>query len=480
MSSRTDKQTDVVVIGAGPAGLTAAYELVRHNISVAVLEQDTLVGGLARTVEYRGFRFDIGGHRFFTKVASIKCLWHAMLGSALLVRPRLSRIFYRGRFFDYPLKPLNALYNLGVGEALLILGSYLWSKFFPITPEISFADWVTNRFGKRLFRMFFETYTEKVWGIPCQTISAQWAAQRIQGLSLRSTLMNMFFGNYMQRGKKNIKTLIDEFLYPRLGPGMMWEAFQRAIVASGGEIELECKVVRLLHDGKRISSVGTLTGGRQIEWQSDHFISSMPLLNLIHALSPPPPETVIAAANSLQYRAFLTVALIINSAELFPDNWIYVHDDSVRVGRIQNYKNWSPDMVPEQSKTCLGMEYFCTSGDDLWDMPDHDLVLLATRELASILMITEDIVNDGVVVRMPKAYPVYDEKYPQAVATIREYLDRFINLQVIGRNGMHRYNNMDHSMLTGMMAVRNVSGEKHDLWAINADEEYHEIDNKQS
>ncbi|MEI6702239.1 MAG: NAD(P)/FAD-dependent oxidoreductase [Deltaproteobacteria bacterium] len=470
-----ENHADVVVIGAGPAGLTAAYELTRLGVPVVVVEQDSQVGGLARTVEYRGFRFDIGGHRFFTKIDHLKSLWQTMLGADLLVRPRLSRIFYRGRFFDYPLKPMNALRNLGVGESMLILGSYILSKISPVFPETSFADWVSNRFGTRLYRKFFESYTEKVWGIPCHTISAQWAAQRIQELSLRTTLTNMFFSNRFKKDTQSIKTLIEEFLYPRLGPGMMWEAFQYAVIEHGGRIELESKVSGLLHDGERVTSVVTAKDGQSFLWQPAQVISSMPLLNLIHALSPPPPETVIAAADSLRYRDFLTVALIIDVDKLFPDNWIYVHDASVRVGRIQNYKNWSPDMVPDQTKTCLGMEYFCTAGDDLWSMADQDLVLLATNELAAIGLAKKNLIKDGVVVRMPKAYPVYDEEYPQAVATIREYLDRFINLQVVGRNGMHRYNNMDHSMLTGMLAVRNLSGEKHDLWGINVDEEYHEI-----
>jgi protoporphyrinogen oxidase len=474
VSHRSGNHTDVVVIGAGPAGLTAAYELARRKTPVVVLEQDSLVGGLARTVEYRGFRFDIGGHRFFTKIASLKSLWHTMLGADLLIRPRLSRIFYGGHFFDYPLKPLNALRNLGAGESLLILGSYILSKIAPVSPETSFADWVSNRFGKRLYRKFFESYTEKVWGIPCRTISAQWAAQRIQELTLRTTLTNMFFGNRFKKDTQSIKTLIEEFLYPRLGPGMMWDAFQREIIRSGGVIQLESKVVSFHHDGEQIVAVDVMNNKQRAVYHPKQVISSMPLLHLIHALSPLPPETVMAAANALNYRDFVTVALIVDAAVLFQDNWIYVHDNSVRVGRIQNYKNWSPDMVPDQTKTCLGMEYFCTVGDDLWSMADHDLVLLATHELAAIGLAKESLIRDGVVVRMPKAYPVYDEEYPQAVATIREYLDRFVNLQVVGRNGMHRYNNMDHSMLTGMMAVHNLSGGKYDLWAINAEEEYHE------
>jgi protoporphyrinogen oxidase len=254
----------------------------------------------------------------------------------------------------------------------------------------------------------------------------------------------------------------------------MWDAFQKAIIGYGGEILLGNEVVCLLHDGERIVTVKTLKDGQCFTWQPTHVLSSMPLLNLIRALSPPPPEAVVVAANSLRYRDFMTVALIIDVAELFPDNWIYVHDETVRVGRIQNYKNWSPDMVPDQSKTCLGLEYFCTEGDELWTMTDRDLVLLATRELAAIGLAQEEMVSDGVVVRMPKAYPVYDGDWQTAVATIQGYLARFVNLAVMGRNGMHKYNNMDHSMLTGMLAARTVLGEHHDVWAVNTDEEFYE------
>ena len=469
---KDEQDAPCLVLGAGPAGLTAAYELTRRGVPTVLLEQDRQVGGLARTVEYRGYRFDIGGHRFFTKHDMVHGLWRTMLGDELLVRPRLSRIYYRGKLFDYPLKPLNALLNMGIANSMAVLGSYLWSRLAPVRPEVSFADWVSNRFGRRLYRMFFKSYTEKVWGIPCHTIGAQWAAQRIKGLSLGTALLHMLLPGRPKGRGKTIKTLIDEFYYPRLGPGMMWEAFRMAVVAQGGEIGLESRVTRLVHDGERIVTVEGMGGSRPFAWPVSRVISTIPLRHLVHALDPPPPRAVRDAADRLKYRDFLTVALIIDEPALFPDNWLYVHDESVRVGRIQNFKNWSPAMVPDQTKTCLGMEYFCNEGDDLWSMADHGLLALATRELAAIGLAAPAKVVDGKVVRMPKAYPVYDEGYPEALAVVRGYLERFANLQAVGRNGMHKYNNMDHSMLTAILAVRNIFGERHDLWAINVDDDY--------
>lgn len=474
MKKNNTQNAPCIVLGAGPAGLTAAYELCRRRLPVVLLEQDHQVGGLARTVEYKGYRFDIGGHRFFTKMEIVRGLWRTMLGDDLLVRPRLSRIFYRGKFFDYPLKPVNALRNMGIRESLSILFSYLRSQIVPIRPEASFADWVSNRFGHRLYRIFFQTYTEKVWGIPCGSIGAQWAAQRVKGLSLGSALLNMLLPDWLKTGKMEIRTLIDEFYYPRLGPGMMWEVFREAITTQGGTICLESRVVRLMHDGERIVAVESEQGSGTVFWPASQIISSIPLRNLVQSLQPPAPPEVLAAADRLHYRDFLTVALIIDEADLFPDNWLYIHDDTVLVGRIQNFKNWSPAMVPDATTTCLGMEYFCTAGDDLWRMPDQELIALATKELAAIGLAEPLRVIDGTVVRMAKAYPVYDEGYPEAFDIVRAYLERFANLQVVGRNGMHRYNNMDHSMLTAILAVRNICGERHDIWSINTDEEYHE------
>jgi protoporphyrinogen oxidase len=461
----------VVVVGAGPAGLTAAYQLVARREPTVVLDQDTRVGGIAQTGEYKGFRFDLGGHRFFTKVALVQDLWRTLLGDDLLKRPRLSRIYYRGRFFDYPLKPLNALRNLGVGTSIRVVLSYAWAQLRPVRPEVSFADWVTNRFGRCLYRIFFETYTQKVWGLPCHAIGAQWAAQRIKGLSLFVAVRNMLFPR-LDRGR--VKTLIDEFEYPRRGPGQMWEACRDRILEGGGDVQLGSRVERLRHDGARITSVEGTRAGEPFAVAPSAVISSMPMRHLIRALDPPPPPDVIAAADRLRYRDFITVALIVDEPSLFPDNWIYIHDEAVRVGRIQNFKNWSPDMVPDPGKTCLGLEYFCFEGDGLWTMSDEALVSMAAGELTRLGLARRDLIVDGCVARMPKAYPIYDATYAEAVDVLKAYLQRFGNLQLVGRNGMHKYNNQDHSMLTAILAVENLFGAAHDLWAVNADEEYHE------
>ena len=465
-----------VVIGGGPAGLTAAYVLARRGRSPIVLEKDGQVGGIARTVEYKGFRFDIGGHRFFTKVGSVQKLWRKMLGPDMLRRPRLSRIYYNGKFFDYPLKPMNALRGIGIVDAVRVLFSYLWIRVRPIRPEVSLEDWVSNRFGRRLYNIFFKTYTEKVWGIPCNKIGAQWAAQRIKGLSLVTAVWNMLRGN--RGGGDQIKTLIEEFEYPRLGPGMMWEAFAADVDRNGGRVELKSDVVCLRHDGKTITSVDYRKDGVVTRIPAESVLSTMPLRELIAKLDPPPPAAIVAAANRLNYRDFITVALVIDAPDLFPDNWIYVHDPQVKLGRIQNFKNWSPEMVPDPQKSCLGLEYFCFEGDGLWTTPDEELVRLGTREVAQIGLLGGGTVIDGTVVRMPKAYPVYDEGYETAVEEVRKYLAQFSNLQVAGRNGMHKYNNQDHSMVTAILAVDNLAGQHHDTWSVNQDDEYHEEGNQ--
>lgn len=464
----------VAVIGAGPAGLTAANELAAHAVPVVVLEQDRQIGGLAKTVEYRGFRFDIGGHRFFTRQQTILTLWQSLLGDDLLVRPRQSRILYGGRYFNYPLRLFNTLRNLGIAESCRILVSYLQARLSPIRPEASLADWVTNRFGRRLFELFFKSYTEKVWGISCDEIRAQWAAQRIRGLSLRTAALAMLLPAWRRGGR--LRTLTDRFYYPSLGPGMMWDALATRITAAGGMVCLESPVVAIHHDEDRLTRLVSGWGSKRAEWEVSRVIATMPLRTLVRRLIPPPPPEIVAAADRLRYRDFLTVALVVDAPDLFPDNWLYIHDETVRVGRIQNYRNWSVEMVPDRGRSFLGMEYFCFAGDELWEMEDAELVALAKEELVQLGLATAAQVSDGTVVRMPKAYPVYDEGFEEAVSTIRAYLDRFRNLQVIGRNGMHRYNNMDHSMLTGLLAARNLLGENHDPWLVNVDGQYHEED----
>jgi len=459
------------VIGAGPAGLTAAYELGRLGMTAVVLERDEVVGGLSRTCEYRGYRFDIGGHRFFTKVAYVRELWEEILGDEFLVRPRLSRIFYRGHFFAYPLKPVNALLGLGPVEALRIVASFLRAQALPSAREETFEQWVCNRFGRRLFEIFFKTYTEKVWGIPCSEIRAEWAAQRIKNLDLAAAIRNAI----LRSGSSDevITTLIDRFHYPRHGPGQMWERCAERLERMGTKIVFGARVMRLTHDGSRIRSAWVRDGNpAEYEVRADHFLSSMPIRELVCCLDPPPPPEVIDAANRLRYRDFLTVALIVDQPDLFPDNWIYIHSDQVKVGRIQNFKNWSPDMVPDPSTTALGLEYFVQEDDELWSLPDAELIDLGRRECAALGLASPGRVVDGTVLRVRKAYPVYDGDYPDALRTVRGWLERFSNLHAIGRNGQHRYNNQDHSMMTGVYAARNVAGASYDVFAVNVDQEY--------
>jgi protoporphyrinogen oxidase len=391
----------------------------------------------------------------------------------MLKRPRLSRIYYNGRFFDYPLKPVNALTGLGLMNAIVIMASYVWSRIHPIRPEVSVEDWVTNRFGRRLYRIFFKTYTEKVWGIPCNTIGAQWAAQRIRGLSLRVAVTNALFGRF-NRNKGAVKTLIDEFEYPRLGPGMMWEAFQRDLEDRGCPVELRTGVRRIFHDGAHVTAIETEHEGRPGRRDVSAVVSTMPLRDLIRALTPAAPAEVAAAAERLRYRDFLTVALVVDQADVFPDNWIYVHDPAVKLGRIQNFKNWSPEMVPDASKTFLGLEYFCSEGDELWSMSDEALSQLGARELETMGLARAADVEGGTVIRQLKTYPVYTGEYKEYLERIRGFLDSISNLQTVGRNGLHMYNNQDHSMLTAMLAVKNLRGEQHDVWSVNVERAYHE------
>jgi len=474
-------KTKVAIIGAGPAGLTAGYLLSKEDVDVVVLEADPIyVGGISRTVTYNGFHFDIGGHRFFSKSKAVEDLWTEILPNDMMVRARSSRIFYGGKFFSYPLKPFEALLKLGVIRSTFCVLSWLKARLFPVRNPRNFEEWVSNQFGKRLFNTFFKSYTEKVWGMSCKEISADWAAQRIKGLSLGSAIKNALIPQrYNGDRSKVIKTLIHSFRYPRRGPGMMWEMCADKMKALGGKLEMGCRVTRCLYD----EVLGNWTveyKDRQGDLQTieaEHIISSAPMRELVCGLSPDVSERTKLAAENLKYRDFITVMLILKDRQMFDDNWIYIHDPSVKVGRVQNFRSWSPEMVPEPDKACYGLEYFCFAGDGLWESSDSRLIELARSELIQIGLAKEGDFIDGCVVRQKKAYPVYDDDYARHVATIREELEtRYPNLHLVGRNGMHKYNNQDHAMMTAMLCVENILADAklYDLWQVNSDAEYHE------
>ena len=471
----------VGIIGAGPAGLTAAYVLSKHGVAVTVLEADPeYVGGIARTARYKGYHFDIGGHRFFSKSRVIEDLWSEILPTDMLVRPRSSRIYYKGKFFTYPLRAAEALRKLGVGESLRCVLSYARTKLAPIESPRSFEDWVTNHFGRRLFEIFFKTYTEKVWGMSCKEISADWAAQRIKGLSLTTAALNALLPRRRPRAHGDVvKTLIDTFRYPRRGPGMMWEACAARVAEMGGRVRLGARVVGCRFDESTrrwgIEYEDAASGRSLVE--VDHVISSAPIRELVQGLTPPMSETARSAASALRYRDFLTVVLILKDRGAVTDNWIYVHDPGVRVGRVQNFKSWSPEMVPDPSMACYGLEYFCFEGDGLWNASDTELIELGRRELAAIGLAALPDIVDGCVVRQRKAYPVYDGDYARHVATIRnELATAYPRLHLVGRNGMHKYNNQDHAMMTALLCAQNIlAGHAlYDVWRVNEDAEYHE------
>jgi protoporphyrinogen oxidase len=464
----------VVVLGAGPAGLTAGYLLAKQGKPVVVLEASSQVGGLARTEVRDGYRFDLGGHRFFTKVREVDDLWHEILGEEFLRRPRQSRIFWNGKFLEYPLQGMDVIRKLGPVELFLCGMSYLWAAVKPKGREDSYEEWVSNRFGKRLYRHFFKTYTEKLWGVSTAEIRSEWAAQRIKGLSFFSAAKSAFFGN---KGNE-IKSLISEFNYPRYGPGQMWERMTEEIRSRGGEVRCNAPVTRLrLGDGGGLGDGGdvveVVAGGETLT--PSYVISSLPLRTTVFISEPEAPADVRDAARGLRYRDFLTVALVIEGEDLFPDNWIYIHQPGVRVLRIQNFRSWSPWMVPSEEDASIGMEYFCFEGDELWTMDDSSLVELAKREIQKLGLARAEKVKLGFVVRVSKAYPMYDVEYAERVACIRDWLEGIPNLTQVGRNGLHRYNNSDHSMLTAMRAVDNILlGTRHDIWAVNAESVYHE------
>jgi protoporphyrinogen oxidase len=460
----------VLALGGGPAGLTAGYLLANQGKPVIVLESTDQVGGIARTEVRDGYRFDLGGHRFFTKAREVDDLWHEILSDELLRRPRQSRIYWNGKFLEYPLQGMDVIRKLGPVDLTKALFSYLYAAVRPKGREDTFEDWVCNRFGRWLFNQFFKSYTEKVWGVSTSEIRSEWAAQRIKGLSFFAAAKHAFFGD---GGGNKIKSLISEFNYPRYGPGQMWERMTEEIRSRGGEVRLNAPVTRIRMDGPRVVEV--VAGGETIT--PSYVISSLPLRTTVGISEPEAPGDVRDAARGLRYRDFLTVALVIDGEDLFPDNWIYIHDPKVRVGRIQNFRSWSPWMVPNDTDASIGMEYFCFEGDDLWTMPDDELVALATREIQQLGLARADRVKFGFAVRVHKAYPMYDAEYSERVATIRGWLDGIENFQQVGRNGLHRYNNSDHSMLTAMRAVDNILTEaKHDIWAVNAESVYHEED----
>jgi protoporphyrinogen oxidase len=477
----------VIVIGAGPAGLTAGYLLAKAKVPVVVIEADPkYVGGISRTVEYKGFHFDIGGHRFFSKSQEVEDFWTEILSEDLLVRNRLSHIYYGKKFFSYPLKPFEALLQLGLWRSMLCALSFIKARLLPIRDPATFEDWVSNQFGRRLFNIFFKTYTEKVWGIHCKEISADWAAQRIKDLSLWSVIWSALpFRQKSRNPRKMIKTLIHSFRYPRKGPGMMWEACTRKMQVLGGRLVMGYRVMDCRWNPQTaLWSVSACDAeGRTQTFEGSDLISSAPLRELMAGLSPTPSAAALCAAKSLRYRDFLVVGLIVKGPMLFNDNWIYIHEPALKVGRIQNFKAWSPEMVPDPSYIGYGMEYFCFEGDGLWAMSDEDLITLASSELRQIGASSQLDIQDGCVIRQRKAYPIYDTNYLEHVAAIREEIDAaYPTLHVVGRNGMHKYNNQDHAMMTAMLTVRNILAGKRlwNPWAINQDAEYLEDEHQQS
>jgi protoporphyrinogen oxidase len=519
-----------VIAGAGPAGLTAALELLRQSdITPLVFEADAQVGGISKTVNYRGNRMDLGGHRFFSKSDWVMRWWQEILPVAqgergageelridyqgqhkdlvpeifapassdavLLIRQRLSRIFYRRRFFDYPLKlNANTLANMGIFETLRTGMSYAQARVLRRAPEVSLEDFLINRFGDRLYRTFFKSYTEKVWGVPCEEISAEWGAQRIKGLSVTKAFAHALkapFRSSADTAQKSTETsLIERFLYPKFGPGQMWEEVARQIAIRGGTVRLRHRIVGIDRDGVRITAVRVmdLDSGAVRSVPCDHLISTMPVRELIAYLEPEDGK-LSAIGQGLPYRDFMTAGLLLRNMTLPrnrqtrtlsngmpPDNWIYIQEPDVRIGRLQVFNNWSPGMIADPQSIWLGLEYFCREGDDLWSLPDSRFIDFAATELERIGMIDRRSVLDGTVVRVPKAYPAYFGQYAE-FGKIRAYLDRFPNLYPVGRNGMHRYNNQDHSMLAANSAVSAIVNDgtgKEDIWLINTEDEYHE------
>ena len=466
-----NSSSQLVVLGAGPAGLSCAYELMRHQRRCLVWDRNEIVGGLARTVHYKGYRFDIGPHRFFTKNDEVKELWHQILGDDVVQVRRLTRIFYKNKFFNYPLKPFNALSGLGLGVSLHAILSYMWAKWHLANKASrNFEEWVVKHFGEVLYRIFFKTYTEKVWGLPCTEIGAEWASQRIRGLSLGAAIISALFGQ--QRGKRQIKTLVDSFSYPKKGAGLVYEKMADTLRGFGSVIKTSLTATVIHHANGRVVTVEGQGAEGVTTAAVEHLFSSIPLTEFVMKLTPPAPDDVLQAARSLYYRDHITVNLILNKRAIFPDNWIYVHSPEVRIARVTDYGNFSEDMLVDKDATCISVEYFVFAHEALWSMPDKELVELAISELSMIHLVKPEDVTDGFVVREKDSYPVYYVGHRPLFDRIKAYVDSFENITLIGRGGMYKYNNQDHSILTGLLAARKFFGERHDLWEVNTEEEY--------
>jgi protoporphyrinogen oxidase len=518
-------QKQAIIIGAGPAGLTAAIELQRHSdIKPLVIESSHEIGGLSRTVRYKGNRMDIGGHRFFSKSDRVMRWWLDLMpiervegcdgelryrgnhrdvpstASApdplsedivMLVRQRKSRIYFMGRFFDYPIQlSADTLQKMGPVRTFRAGISYMRSALFPRREERTLEDFLINRFGKQLYATFFKSYTEKVWGVPCHEISAEWGAQRIKGLSLKGVAKHFLKKYFKSKSmddiaqKKTETSLIERFLYPKLGPGQLWEYTADLIRRDGGEIHFGIRIDRLHLDGNKVISVeGVNQKGERISYTGEYFFSTMPVRDLIRALPGPVPSEVTEVSEGLMYRDFITVGLLANRLCLkeedgspLKDNWIYVQEPDVLVGRLQIFNNWSPWLVSSEDKVWIGLEYFCNDIDPLWRLSDEEMTRFAISEAAKIGILKAEDITDSHVVRVPKTYPAYFGTY-ERFNVISDYTDRFENLFLVGRNGMHKYNNQDHSMLTAMTAVENIVNgitAKDNIWGINTEMEYHE------
>jgi len=463
----------VVIIGAGPSGLAAAYELTKNNVPVIIIERLSQIGGLSRTLRRDGAHYDIGPHRFFTKNSEVHQLWVDMMQEDLLTVERLTRIFYKNKFFYYPLQPMNALFGIGAVDTIKILSSYLTTRIQQkLSPSEAktFEDWVVAQFGRRLFEIFFKTYTEKVWGIPCTTIGAEWAGQRIKGLSLWTAVMNAVF----KPKSKKIKTLVDEFVFPRGGAGILYEMIGEKVVENGGKIITDSHAIGFRHEGNRIKAVRVENSlEQQEEIEGDAFLVSSPLSDGILGFDPMPPRNVVEAAEALRYRAHVGVDLEA-AGNPFPDNWIYVHSTDVFLARVANYRNFSKEMARTEDTSPLTVEYFCFRGDHIWNRSDEQLIDLATDEVKRMGILKPDKISNAFVVRNEKAYPVLEIGYEKHMDLLKEYTSSFENFQPIGRCGMFRYNNMDHAIVTGLLAARNYMGKDYDVWSVNIDADYHE------